>query len=148
MAEGKLKLNAKQKQFAEEYLIDLNATQACIRAGYSENSAKEMGYENLTKPHIAEYVAELQAKRSERVEISADYVLSGLKAVAERCMQAEQVIAADGSTSGKYKFEHSGANTALIALGKHLKMFTEKSEVSGPDGGPIKTETSFKVEFL
>ena len=45
-------LTAKQKRFIDEYLLDLNATQAAIRAGYSEKTAKEIGYENLTKPHI------------------------------------------------------------------------------------------------
>ena len=46
------KLTAKQKKFVEEYLIDLNATQAAIRAGYSTESAKEIGCENLTKPNV------------------------------------------------------------------------------------------------
>ena len=46
------KLTAKQQKFIDEYLIDLNATQAAIKAGYNEKCAKEIGYENLTKPHI------------------------------------------------------------------------------------------------
>ena len=55
-------LNAKQKRFCEEYILDSNATQASIRAGYSENTAKEIGYEHLTKPHIMAYINELNAK--------------------------------------------------------------------------------------
>lgn len=70
-----LALTAKQQRFVEEYLIDLNATQAAIRAGYSESTAKEMGYENLTKPHIQEKIQELMAERSARTQITADMVL-------------------------------------------------------------------------
>ena len=58
-AEG---LTRKQKKFCHEYLVDLNARQAAIRAGYSERSAKEIGKENLTKPNIAEYIAKLLDK--------------------------------------------------------------------------------------
>jgi phage terminase small subunit len=68
-------LTAKQKLFAEEYIVDLNATQAAIRAGYSENTASETGYENLRKPQIAEYIQELMDERSKRTEITADMVL-------------------------------------------------------------------------
>ena len=53
------KLNQKQTLFCDEYLIDLNATQAAIRAGYSEKTARFIGAENLTKPNIAEYIQTL-----------------------------------------------------------------------------------------
>ncbi len=72
------KLTKKQELFVSEYLIDLNATQAAIRAGYSENTAKETGYENLTKPHIAEAISNAQNKRLEKNEVNADYVLKRL----------------------------------------------------------------------
>lgn len=68
-------LTAKQRRFGEEYLIDLNATQAAIRAGYSERTAYSIGEENLKKPEIAEFIAERQAERSKRTEITADRVL-------------------------------------------------------------------------
>lgn len=71
-------LTDKQKRFCEEYLIDLNATQAAIRAGYSESTAKSMGCENLTKPDIQVYIQELQRERSERTKITADMVLQEL----------------------------------------------------------------------
>ena len=71
-------LNDKQDAFCREYLIDLNATQAAIRAGYSENAAKEIGYENLTKPHIQERIADLMAERNARNQVDADYVLRRL----------------------------------------------------------------------
>ena len=71
-------LTPKQQRFVEEYLIDLNATQAAIRAGYSEKTAKEIGSENLTKPNIAKAIQEAQNKRTEQTQIDAAYVLKRL----------------------------------------------------------------------
>ena len=71
-------LTPKQQRFVEEYLIDLNATQAAIRAGYSEKTAKEIGSENLTKPNIAKAIEEAQNKRQEQTQIDAAYVLKRL----------------------------------------------------------------------
>ncbi len=68
-------LTIKQNRFIEEYLVDLNATQACIRAGYSKNTAAEIGYENLTKPHIQAGLIEAMDKRSKQTGIDAEYVL-------------------------------------------------------------------------
>jgi phage terminase small subunit len=71
-------LTAKQQRFVEEYLIDLNATQAAIRAGYSEKTAYSIGNENLSKPEIAKAIEAAQIERSKRTEITADRVLSEL----------------------------------------------------------------------
>lgn len=71
-------LTDKQQRFVDEYLIDLNATQAAIRAGYSEKTAKEIGSENLTKPNIAKAIEEAQNKRAEQTQIDAAYVLRRL----------------------------------------------------------------------
>ncbi|MBL3576351.1 terminase small subunit [Rhodovulum sulfidophilum] len=73
-------LTAKQRRFVEEYLVDLNATQAAIRAGYSETTARQTGAENLTKPVIAAAIAEAQAQRSERTQLDADWMLRRLAA--------------------------------------------------------------------
>jgi phage terminase small subunit len=67
-------LTAKQQRFVEEYLIDLNATQAAIRAGYSEKTAYSIGNENLSKPEIAKAIETAQQERSQRTEITADRV--------------------------------------------------------------------------
>lgn len=69
------KLNDKQKRFTEEYLIDLNATKAAQRAGYSQKTAYSIGSELLKKPEIQEFIARAKEKRSERTEITADRVL-------------------------------------------------------------------------
>tara|TARA_R110002020_G_scaffold95937_9_gene230114 strand:+ start:52811 stop:53365 length:555 start_codon:yes stop_codon:yes gene_type:complete len=71
-------LTAKQERFVAEYLIDLNATQAAIRAGYSVKTARQVGAENLTKPVISSALAEAQAKRAERTGITQDRVLAEL----------------------------------------------------------------------
>lgn len=76
------KLTEKQKRFCEEYLIDLNATQAAIRAGYSVESAGSIGSENLSKPEIRARVESAMAERSKRTGITADRVLQELGKIA------------------------------------------------------------------
>jgi phage terminase small subunit len=71
-------LNDKQRRFVEEYLVDLNATQAAIRAGYSQKTAASVGHENLRKPEIQSAIAEGQRLRSERTGITADRVVQEL----------------------------------------------------------------------
>lgn len=71
-------LTDKQEMFCREYLIDLNATQAAIRAGYSEKTANRTASENMSKPDIQNRIAELKAQRNDRVEVDADYVLKRL----------------------------------------------------------------------
>lgn len=75
---AKPKLTAKQEMFCLEYLIDLNATQAAIRAGYSEKTAHSIGNENLIKPLIQEAIAKLKADRCDSVSVDAKYVLDRL----------------------------------------------------------------------
>ena len=72
------KLTDKQEMFCKEYLIDLNATQAAIRAGYSKKTAHSIANENLIKPYIQNRISELKEKRSKRVEVDSDYVLKEL----------------------------------------------------------------------
>ena len=144
-------LTAKQEAFCTEYMIDLNATQAAIRAGYSEDTARQIGSENLSKPDIADRISTLRDEQTSRTLVDADYVINGLLEVHKRCMQAEPVMerSDDGMTeSGEFKFEHSGANKSLELLGKHLGLFVDKKEVSGPGGKPIEIDQEWKVEFI
>lgn len=134
-------LTPKQQRFVEEYLIDLNATQAAIRAGYSEKTARKIGSENLTKLDIQEAIQEARNKLSERTEITQDYVLTNIQKVIERCMQQEAVQAKDGSPllvegpegdlTCLFEFKENGALKGLELLGKHLGMFKDKVEHSG-----------------
>lgn len=127
-------LTAKQERFCEEYILDLNATQAAIRAAYSEDTARSIASELLTKPDIQARIDELKAERSTRTDISADYVLSGLKEVAERCLQRVPVLEWNyGTKSLEHKkdvegndiweFDSTGANRAFELLGKHVGVF-------------------------
>lgn len=76
------KLTAKQERFIQEYLLDLNATQAAIRAGYKAHAAAATGSENLRKPLIAEAIAAVQAQRSAKFSIGLDKVLIELARLA------------------------------------------------------------------
>lgn len=76
------KLTAKQQRFCDEYLIDLNATQAAIRAGYSKKTAEQLAYQLLQKTSVQNHIAELQKKREERTEITQDSVLRELALIA------------------------------------------------------------------
>ena len=76
------KLTKKQQLFVDEYLIDLNATQAAIRAGYSVDTAREIGCENLTKPNIQQAIAKAMAERSKRTGINQDRVVLELAKIA------------------------------------------------------------------
>ncbi|MDX7621246.1 terminase small subunit [Enterobacter bugandensis] len=163
------KLTDKQELFAREYLKDLNATQAAIRAGYSEKTAKEVGYENLTKPHVLELVAELKAQRVEQTGIDAAYVLRRLTEIDQ--MDVLDILLANGelkpikdwpkvwrtTLSGMDVVEMASADSAALLkkikwpdkvknlelLGKHVDVqaFKEniKTEVTGSNGGPIVT---------
>ena len=101
------KLTEKQKRFCEEYLIDFNATQAALRAGYSQKTAYSIGDENLRKPEIQLEIQTLIRKRSERTGINADIVIKELVKIAF----------AETEITGKEKMK------ALELLGKHLGLF-------------------------
>lgn len=131
-------LNARQQRFVEEYLIDLNATQAAIRAGYSERSAAVIGHENLRKPKIMAELAKARAEQSKRVQIDQDWVLGKLVENVERAMQAEPVRDREGNETGDYTYQGSVANRALELVGKHLGMFPDRHEHTGKGGGPIE----------
>jgi phage terminase small subunit len=75
-------LNPKQKRFVEEYLIDLNATQAAIRAGYSVKTAEQLGYQLLQKTSVSEAIAKAMAERSRRTGISQDRIIQQLAKIA------------------------------------------------------------------
>lgn len=89
-------LTSRQRRFVEEYLIDLNGTQAAIRAGYSAESARQMAWENLTKPAIADAIAEGRAAQTVRTELTADRVLNELQKLAFANMQDFMRVTSEG----------------------------------------------------
>ena len=85
-------MTEKQKRFCDEYLIDLNATQAAIRAGYSEKSAKVIAAENLTKPNLKKYIDDRMAKKEKQLIADQDEVLKYLTSVLRGETQSEVVV--------------------------------------------------------
>ena len=124
-----MELTPKQKRFVSEYLVDLNATQAAIRAGYSQKTANEQGARLLANASVRAAIAEAIEQREKRTQITQDYVLNGIKQLVDRCIQAEPVRDKEGNETGEYRFEAFAALKGYELLGKHLKLFTEKSEV-------------------
>lgn len=146
------KLTEKQKRFCEEYLIDLNATQAAIRAGYSEKTAEQMGYKLVQKSSVLEYLNKLREQQSKRTEITADMVLKELAAIAfsdrtelaridndgiiiftptdKLTPEVKKTIA--GIKKGKFGTEITSYDKvrALELLGKHLGIFEKRDDNS------------------
>jgi len=168
-------LTAKQRAFVREYLIDLNATQAAVRAGYSEDTAYAIGAENLRKPQIAEAISAAMELRAKRTDITADRVLKELakigfsdirKAVKWQSSLINEEDNPDGgdiaiiktivtnqvqlvsseeiddetaaavseisqNSTGGLKIKLHDKRAALVDIGKHLGMFTDKVQLSG-----------------
>ncbi len=130
------KITPKQQRFVSEYLIDLNATQAAIRAGYAKSGASVEGVRLLANAKVAAAVAAAVAKRSERTEITQDYVLASIMETMERCKQAEPVkykngdlvyvATPSGDLAPAYKFNATAVLKGSELLGRHLAMFTDK----------------------
>lgn len=150
------KLTKKQKLFVEEYLIDLNATQAAIRAGYSTDTAASIGCENLIKPNIKDAICKEMAERSKRTGINADRIIQELAKIA--FLNPTDVINMDEATiNGSANRDDTAAISsvkvkriptengdiverevrtydkikALDLLGKHIGMFTDKLKIEG-----------------
>lgn len=164
-------LTAKQQRFVEEYLIDLNATQAAIRAGYSEKTARQIASKELTKLDVQEAVAKAMAERSKRTKVTADAVVQELAKIGFANMQdymrvtpkgdpfidlsaltRDQAAAIgevtvedykDGRGKGardvrRVKFKLNDKKSALDSLGRHLGIFTDKTEHTGNVGMLVK----------
>lgn len=170
-------LTDKQRRFVDEYLVDLNATQAAIRAGYSQKTAGQIGEQNLKKLEIAAAVQEAQAARAKRTEITQDMVLRELAKIGfsdirkiVRWGKTELRVTDAGDDEGEVTEAYHGLalvsaddidddtaaaiseisegreglkvklhdkKGALVDIGRHLGMFKDRIEHSGPNGGPI-----------
>lgn len=119
-------LTDRQAKFVQEYLIDLNATQAAIRAGYSANRASEIGYQQLQKTTVQQAISIEMEKRSQRVQRTADDVMRDLAAIRADAMQI--VHDKDGNA---VMLDKPSAIKTLELEGKHLAMWTDKQHVTG-----------------
>lgn len=128
--------NVQHEQFANEYLIDFNGTQAAIRAGYSPNSANEQACAMLAKPHIWSRVVELIEERKIRTKITADYVLSIINETIDRCRQVEavkdkrgaqvMVKTITGEMVPAFIYDAKAVLKGCELLGRHLQMFSDR----------------------
>lgn len=144
------KLTAKQQRFCDEYLIDLNATQAAIRAGYSAKTADQQGSRMLTNVKVQQEIAEKMAERSKRTGINQDRVLQEIAKLALvniddvvdletgrvrktatkedlACIQSIKIKPTEFGTEREIKFYDKKGSLELV--GKHLGMFKDKTEV-------------------
>lgn len=126
---GNVKLTGKQEAFCLEYLVDFNATQAAIRAGYGENTAHQVGYENLNKHEIASKIEALKAERNKRVQISVDDVLRDLIKIKDISLQNFCKKDEVGNTVNDALDKASAIKVSEL-LGKHLAMWTDKMDLN------------------
>lgn len=160
VADQPRELTAKEFRFVEEFLVDLNATHAAIRAGYSEKTAKEIGYELLRKPDVQAAITAAMSARSQRTRVTQDRVLTAisdmayfdiadaftedgaLREVHELSPALRSAIAGieieeirlgkDGPVVGRIKkVKLADRKGSLELLGRHLKLFTDRVEHSG-----------------
>jgi phage terminase small subunit len=134
-------MTPRQNRFCEEYPIDLNGTQAAIRAGYSKRGADVVAVRLLAKPEIAARVAELMKERSARTQIDADWVLEKAVAVFNRVTQEiepalhpatrKQLKTKDGRPL--FTFNAAAALRALEIVGKHVDVsaFEDRLKIEG-----------------
>ena len=175
----KKEISDRQKRFCREYLIDYNGTQAAIRAGYKENSARQHASRMLSNDDIRAFIMGLQDKQTRRLDVSADRVIMELSHVAfsdpadffnqsggllpvhlipESARKSLAGVDVYEEFDGVGDHRHQVGETkkikrwdkvrALEILGKHLKLWTERHEVTGPKGGPIQTESKVTVEKI
>lgn len=139
----------KQRIFCEEYLIDLNATQAAIRAGYSEKTAYSTGNENLKKPELQEYIQKMLDEKNDALIAKQDEVLKTLTRIMRR-EEAETVVTTCKKRKSYYDAKGkkvideneepvlveiptkvSDANKAAEMLGKYYTLFTDRTQIEG-----------------
>lgn len=166
-------LTPKQARFVDEYLIDLNATQAAIRAGYSAKTAEQQGPRLLGNVGVAEAIAKRQARVAAKLEITqervieelakvgfanmADYMKSGpdgdpyldfSQLTRDQAAALSEVTVEDFKDGRgedardvrRVKFKLADKLSALEKIGKHLGLFKDRVELSGPNGGPVQID--------
>lgn len=132
---GKKKLAPMRAKFVQEYLIDLDANAAAIRAGYSEKTAYSQGSRLLKDKLVKAAIEEAMAKREERVQIDQDFVITTIVDMIKKCRGGDEAE----------EFNPNAVLKATEQLGKHLGMFVTKHEHTGRDGNPIEVETVSSV---
>ena len=125
-------LTERQRRFCEEYLVDLNATQAVLRAGYKTKYPNRIGFQLMENAAVRIAIDGLRAARADKsLDVTKDFVLLGIQKAIR-------------------KAEESNNTNAMLRgyelLARHLGMFIERTEISGPDGEAIKMEQKVKED--
>ena len=167
---GPMKLTPKQARFVQEYLIDLNAAQAAIRAGYSAKTARVICHENLTKPDIAAAIEKAMAERAERAELTGEMVVDELRKIGfanmadymkstpqgdpyldfsgltrDQTAALREVTVEDVGGGKRVKFKLHDKRAALVDLGRHLGLFDAKHKQ--PDA-PVEVDVDDMRETI
>ena len=152
-------LTGKQAMFVQEYLIDLNASAACVRAGYKSKNPDVDGYNLLVNPSISVEIQKAMDERAKRTNITADKVLNEIAGIAfddisnylefytdtdtgevrtkikdSKTINTKNVSEVSCGKDGSFRFKLYCKDNALSMLGKHLKLFTDKTEITGANG--------------
>lgn len=157
-------MTPKQAAFVDEYLVDMNATQAAIRAGYSAKTAGWIGNQLIVKTHISKAITDRMAERSQRTEITQDRVLLELSRLAfldirkafdatgnlkEVCelddntaaaisgIEVLETVGESGLTTRLKKIKFSDKRASLDLAGRHLGMWNDKLALMNKDGSPL-----------
>ncbi len=157
------KMTEKQQRFCDEYLIDLNATQAAIRAGYSKKTAAVIAAENLRKPNICEYIENRMAEKEKQLIADHDEVMRYLTSVMRR-EKTESIVVTLSKEQSKYEPDENGtmrkrtvkeeipqivkipaqlrdANKAAELLGKAYGIYTDRIDAD------IDAELNITVDY-
>ena len=161
------RMTAKQQRFVEEYLIDLNATQAAIRAGYSVKNADKIGSQLLGKTRVSEAVSRAKADRSRRTGINADRVLQELAKIgfvniadltdflqgtdrgkrhdtaAVQSLKVKTIPTEEGEIVER-EIRLNDKLKALELLGKHVDLFTDRLKLEGSFGVTFSGENELE----
>jgi len=138
---NKRKLTSRQQRFAEQYIVDLNAKRAAIRAGYSPKTAHSAGPRLLADVDVAAAIEKTKKVRAAEAGVDAAWVLAQAVQVYQRCVQEVRPVLhpktrkqlQDGDGNSIFRFNAAGANAALTLIGKHVEVgaFEERLAVSG-----------------
>jgi phage terminase small subunit len=154
---AKSKLTPRQSRFVDEYLKDLNATQAYMRSGYKGKGkvAEVTASQLLSNTKVQEAIQERMNRRSDRTEITSDFVLHGIRKNIERCEQAVPVLDREGKPvmttnengelAAAYKYDATNVLKGYELLGKHLKLFTDKVDHTSSDNSMSPSPTRIEL---
>jgi phage terminase small subunit len=118
-------LTVRQRRFVEEYLIDFNASAACQRAGYVTKYPNRMGSQLVKNPGVKAAIDQMTLERADKSIVKPDYVLNKIKRTIEKAEQDNN---------------HAAVLRGCELIARHLGMFIERTEISGPNGDAIKYE--------